>query len=130
MKQIKYKTFVKRKNFSIISWIRKSKEKTYESLSAFLSSKNIIPPGKEYWEKAINFYNDSLVNEANAHVNTTDDITDVKATEKTSSESLDKKNMIISVMKEKIKKDALSKTSSSKSKRKRRRKSNTENITE
>ena len=126
MKQIKYKTFVKRKNFSIISWIRNSKEKTYERLSAFLSSKNIIPPGKEYWEKAINFYNDSLVNEANAH----DDVTDVKVTEKTSSENIDEKKMIISVMKEKIKKDTLSKTSSSKPKRRRRRKNNAENITE
>ena len=60
MKKIKYKVFVSRKKFNILSWIKNSSIKTYESFSQFLSNRNVSSPGIEYWDKAIKFYNISF----------------------------------------------------------------------
>ena len=60
MKKIKYKVFASRKKFNIISWIKSTSNKTYESFSEFLSNRNVFPPGTEYWDKAIKFYNSTI----------------------------------------------------------------------
>ena len=60
MKKIKYKVFASRKKFSIVSWIKNTSNKTYESFCEFLSNRNVFPPDAEYWNKAIEFYNSTI----------------------------------------------------------------------
>ena len=59
-KRIKYSIFSSRKNFNIINWISSDKEKTYESFISFLEKINIIPPEKEYFDRAYDFYEKNI----------------------------------------------------------------------
>ena len=60
-KKIRYSIFSSRKNFNILKWIKNSSNKTYEEFKDFLESKNIVPPAKAYFEKAVNFYNSTKI---------------------------------------------------------------------
>jgi hypothetical protein len=53
MANIRFEIFRSRKKFNIISWLKKSKDKSYESFVSFLESKSVVSPGKEYFEKAV-----------------------------------------------------------------------------
>ena len=64
-KKIRYSIFSSRKNFNILKWIKNSSNKTYEEFKDFLESKNIVPPAKAYFEKAVNFYNSTKITKCN-----------------------------------------------------------------
>ena len=53
MSNIKYEMFKRRRNFNIINWLKQSKDRSYDSFVEFLSSKSVISPGEEYFNKAI-----------------------------------------------------------------------------
>ena len=53
MANIRFEIFRSRKKFNIISWLKKSKDKSYESFVAFLESKSVVSPGQEYFKKAV-----------------------------------------------------------------------------
>ena len=53
MANIRFEIFRSRKKFNIISWLKKSKDKSYESFVSFLESKSVASPGKEYFKKAV-----------------------------------------------------------------------------
>lgn len=59
MANIRFEIFRNRKKFNIINWLRKSKDKSYESFVAFLDDKGVVSPDKEYFKKAIDLL-DSL----------------------------------------------------------------------
>jgi len=63
MSKIKYKIFSKRKKFKIINWLEKSKTKTLESLTLFLKDKDVLPPSKEYFDKALKFFNENKISQ-------------------------------------------------------------------
>ena len=60
MINIKYEIFRNRKKFNIIKWLESDKEKTFNSFVEFLSSKNVLPPLEDYFNKALEFYNDKV----------------------------------------------------------------------
>ena len=53
MANIKFEIFRNRKKFNIINWLKKSKDKSYESFVSFLESKSVMTPGEEYFKKAL-----------------------------------------------------------------------------
>ena len=53
MANIRFEIFRSRKKFNIISWLKRSEDKSYESFVSFLESKSVVSPGKEYFEKAV-----------------------------------------------------------------------------
>ena len=53
MANIKFELFKNRKNFNILNWLKRSKDKSYESFVSFLESKNVISPGEDYFKKAL-----------------------------------------------------------------------------
>ena len=55
--KIKYKMFLNRKKFNVINWIKNTKNANYELFCSFLESRNVISPGLEYFNKALDFYN-------------------------------------------------------------------------
>ena len=63
MAKIKFKIFKNRKKFKILSWLEKSKTKTFESLEAYLESRDVSPPAKEYFDKALKFFNESKISQ-------------------------------------------------------------------
>jgi len=63
MAKIKFKIFKNRKKFKILSWLEKSKTRTFESLEAYLESRDVSPPAKEYFDKALKFFNESKISQ-------------------------------------------------------------------
>ena len=53
MANIKFEIFRNRKKFNIINWLKRSKDKSYESFVSFLESKSVMSPGEEYFRKAL-----------------------------------------------------------------------------
>jgi len=53
MAKIRFEIFRNRKRFNIINWLKKSKDRSYESFESFLTSKSVLSPGKEYFQKAL-----------------------------------------------------------------------------
>lgn len=53
MANIRFEIFRSRKKFNIISWLKQSKDKSYESFVAFLERKSVVSPGQEYFKKAV-----------------------------------------------------------------------------
>ena len=63
--KIKYNIFRLRKNFNIINWLKSATEKSYESFTAYLNNRNILPPSREYFDNALSFYNSLFNNKCN-----------------------------------------------------------------
>lgn len=53
MANIKFQIFRNRKKFNIINWLKRSQDKSYDAFVEFLSSKSVITPGKEYFQRAL-----------------------------------------------------------------------------
>jgi hypothetical protein len=58
--KIKYEMFLNRKKFNVINWI-KTNGKDYQSFCAFLESRNVISPGEEYFDRALDFYDKNFL---------------------------------------------------------------------
>ena len=61
--KIKYKMFLNRKKFNVINWIKNTKNANYELFCRFLESRDVISPGLEYFNKALDFYNKNVVSQ-------------------------------------------------------------------
>ena len=59
--KIKYKMFLSRKKFNVINWIKNTKNANYELFCSFLESRNVIAPGLEYFNKALDFYSKNVI---------------------------------------------------------------------
>jgi len=58
--KIKYEMFLNRKKFNVINWI-KSNSKDYKDFCDFLTSKDVIHPPEEYFNKALDFYDKNIL---------------------------------------------------------------------
>ena len=63
MANIKFEIFRNRKKFNIINWLKRSKDKSYESFVSFLESKSVITPGEEYFRKALDLLDSMMKRE-------------------------------------------------------------------
>ena len=59
--KIKYNMFLNRKKFNVINWIKNTKNANYELFCSFLESRNVITPGLEYFNKALDFYGKNVM---------------------------------------------------------------------
>ena len=53
--------FLNRKKFNVINWIKNTKNANYELFCSFLESRNVITPGLEYFNKALDFYGKNVM---------------------------------------------------------------------
>ena len=53
--------FLSRKKFNVINWIKNTKNANYELFCIFLESRNVIAPGLEYFNKALDFYDKNVI---------------------------------------------------------------------
>lgn len=58
--KIRYEMFLNRRKFNVINWI-KFNSKSYEDFCNFLSSKDVIHPPEEYFNKAVDFYDKNVL---------------------------------------------------------------------
>lgn len=58
--KIRYEMFLNRRKFNVINWI-KFNSKNYEDFCNFLSSKDVIHPPEEYFNKAVDFYDKNIL---------------------------------------------------------------------
>jgi len=59
--KIKYSMFLNRKKFNLINWIKNTKNVNYELFCNFLESRNVITPGLDYFNKALDFYDKNVM---------------------------------------------------------------------
>lgn len=59
--KIKYSMFLNRKKFNLINWIKNTKNVNYELFCNFLESRNVIAPGLDYFNKALDFYDKNVM---------------------------------------------------------------------
>jgi hypothetical protein len=53
--------FLNRKKFNLINWIKNTKNVNYELFCNFLESRNVITPGLDYFNKALDFYDKNVM---------------------------------------------------------------------
>ena len=53
MANIKFELFRNRRKFNIVNWLKSREDKSYESFVSFLEEKNVMTPGEEYFQKAL-----------------------------------------------------------------------------
>ena len=63
MANIKFEIFRNRKKFNIINWLKRNKDKSYESFVSFLESKSVMSPGEEYFRKALDLLDSMMKRE-------------------------------------------------------------------